>query len=103
MVAALVAATDKTFQALASQTSVGEDPTEINTPAMSLSAVKKLPSEVAGSGLNVGSGKFGLPMTSTGNATDDSPVDMKVMPRGPWKGLKCGMNKRCKSNHRDHI
>ena len=84
VVAAVLAATDKTFKALSSQASVGEDPVLIQSPAMSLAAVKKSPSEVAGAALDVSGGKFGMPKTSTSddNSTDESPVDMKVIKGG---------------------
>jgi hypothetical protein len=77
VVAALNAATESVFKALASQTAVGENPVEINTPAMALSAVKKLPSEVGGSALSVGAGTFGMPKAS-GSDNSSEPVDMKV-------------------------
>ena len=63
---------------------MGEDPVLIQSPAMSLAAMKKSPSEVAGAALDVGGGKFGMPKTSTSadNSTDESPVDMKVIKGG---------------------
>ena len=63
---------------------MGEDPVLIQSPAMSLAAVKKSPSEVAGAALDVGGGKFGMPKASTSddNSTDESPVDMKVIKGG---------------------
>ena len=77
MVAALNAATESVFKALSSQTALGENPVQIKTPAMALAAVKKLPSELGGSALNVGEGTFGMPMAS-GSDNSSEPVDMKV-------------------------
>ena len=78
VVAAINAATDKVFKALSSQTALGEEPVSIQTPAMALAAVKKLPSEVAGSEMTIGGGgKFGMPKTSSSDNSSD-PVDMKV-------------------------
>ena len=77
VVAALTAAVEKVSKALASQTAVGEDPVAIKTPAMALSTVKKLPSELAGSKLKVGDGDFAMPKgKDSGNGSE--PVDMKV-------------------------
>ena len=75
--AAINAATDKVFKALSSQTALGEEPVSIQTPAMALAAVKKLPSEVAGSEMSIGGGKFGMPKASSSDNSSD-PVDMKV-------------------------
>ncbi|XP_028406520.1 polycystin-1-like isoform X2 [Dendronephthya gigantea] len=76
VVAALTSATEKVSKALAGQTAVGEDPVAIKTPAMALSTVKKLPSELAGSKLKVGDGDFAMPMgEDSGNSSE--PVDMK--------------------------
>jgi hypothetical protein len=49
----------------------------IQTPAMALSAVKKLPSELGGSQMSIGDGKFDMPMASSSENNTD-PVDMKV-------------------------
>ena len=79
VVGSLNGATDKVFKAMASQSSLGEEPVNINTPAMALTAVKKTPAELAGASMNVGGGTFAMPkMASAGNESDEDPVDMKV-------------------------
>ena len=77
VVAAIEAATESIFKALSSQTALGEDPVAIKTPAMALTAVKKLPSEVGSSPMSVGEGSFGMPKAS-GDDNNTEPVDMKV-------------------------
>ena len=78
MVASLNGATDKVFQALASQSALGEDAVMIQTPAMALTSSKKLPSELGGSEMSIGEGTFGMPMASSSDNNTD-PVDMKVL------------------------
>lgn len=69
--------TEMLFKAVVGQTSLGEDPVMIQTPAMALTAVKKLASELGGSKMSVGAGTFRMPMTSRSDNSAD-PVDMKV-------------------------